>query len=53
MMERNRKLCIIDPGATRLCAVANTMPRWKGQEHDNKDPAIHEICGIVKTGEYP
>jgi len=26
---RHSKLCIIEPGATGLRAVANTMPRWK------------------------
>ena len=38
------KLCIIEPSATRLRAVANTMPRWKGEEHDNKSPATRETC---------
>jgi fructose-bisphosphate aldolase class 1 len=33
--------------------VANTMPRWKADEHDNKYPATHETCGIAKKGEYP
>ena len=31
--RRHSKLCIIEPGATGLRAVANTMPRWKGHEH--------------------
>jgi hypothetical protein len=26
---RRSKLCIIEPGATGLHAVANTRPRWK------------------------
>lgn len=30
-------------------AVANTMPRWNGHQHDNKYPATHETCGIAMT----
>jgi fructose-bisphosphate aldolase class I len=33
----------IEPGATGLRAVANTMPRWKGHEHDNKRHAMDQI----------
>jgi hypothetical protein len=33
---RHSKLCIIGPGVTGLRAVANTMPGWKGHEHDSK-----------------
>ena len=40
MCWRHRKLCIIEPGATGLRAVANTMPRWKGHEHDKKDTCL-------------
>jgi len=36
------RLCFSEPGATRLPAVANTLPRWKDHEHDNKYPATHE-----------
>jgi hypothetical protein len=50
---RHSRLCIIEPGATGLRAVANTVPRWKGHEHDDKYPIHHENCGIAKTGEYP
>ena len=41
---RHSKLCIIEPTATGLPAVANTMPRWKGHKHDNKYPPTHETC---------
>jgi hypothetical protein len=33
-----------------LPAVANTLLRWKGREHDNMYPATHETCGLAKTG---
>jgi len=36
MCWRHRKLCIIAPSATKLRAVANTMPRWKGHEQGSK-----------------
>lgn len=36
MCWRHSKLCIIEPGATKLRAVANTLPRWKGHEHGNR-----------------
>jgi hypothetical protein len=37
----------------RAARVANTMPRWKGHEHDHKYPATHETCGTAKTEECP
>ena len=40
--RRHSKLYLIEPGATGLRAVANTLPRLKGHEHDNKYPATHE-----------
>ena len=46
MCWRHSKLCFIEPGATGLRAVANTMPRWKP---NRQDPATHETCGIAKT----
>ena len=45
--RRHSKLCIIEPAATGLRAVANTMPRWKGYEHHNKHSQTHEIFAIA------
>ena len=39
----------IGPGATGLRAGANTRPRWRGDEQDNKYPETHENCGRAKT----
>ena len=44
------KLWFIEPSATGLRAVANTMPRWKGHEHDNKYLATHETASLAKKG---
>jgi hypothetical protein len=44
---RHSKLCIIEPAAIGLRAVANTMPRWRGHEDHNKDFQTHAICGIA------
>ena len=44
---RHSKLCIIEPAAIGLRAVANTMPRWRGYEHHNKHSQTHEIFAIA------
>jgi hypothetical protein len=36
MYRRHSKLCIIEPCATWLCAVVNTMPRWKRTGHETR-----------------
>jgi H+-transporting ATPase len=53
MSWRHSKLWFIEPGATGLLAAASTMPRWKEYEHDNKDAATHETCGIARTERIP
>jgi hypothetical protein len=45
--RRRSKLCIIEPTATGLRAGANTLPRWKAHENDNKHPVTHETCGMA------
>jgi hypothetical protein len=47
IMDTARTLVAGDKG---LLAAVNTMPRWKGQKHDNKYPATQETCGIAKKG---
>src|ERR1035437_4591249 len=46
---RHSKLWFIEPGATGLRAVANTMPRWKEHEHDNKYPATDPDSAFRKA----
>jgi len=36
MCRRHSKLWFIEPGATGLRDVADTMRQWKGYEHGNK-----------------
>jgi hypothetical protein len=50
---RHRKPCIIEPAAIGLRAMAITMPRWRGHEHDNKDFQTHAICGIATVRTPP
>src|ERR1017187_5505421 len=51
---RHSKLWFIEPGATGLRAAANTLPRWKGPEHDNKypatdpDSAFRDLVSVVR-----
>src|ERR1017187_8423975 len=51
---RHSKPCFIAQVATGPRAVANTMPRWKGPEHDNKylatdpDSAFRDLVSVVR-----
>ena len=51
MCWRRSRLCLIEPGATGLRAVANTTPRWKPA--CDKYPATHETSGIEAENMEP